>query len=132
MNHIDMTPSEFHTSSKLIFKSFFKDYKLSFHDDMANSKESLLSTEPFEISKSDLIKYGFVDDEYVKGRMVGVSRSVLHPYTNKVVTGYGFFLHGWNGEKWFVLESNRMYEQLAYNIIQDILQSESDQKAGEN
>lgn len=127
MNHLGMTPPEFHASSKLLFKSYFKDYEISFHDDKVNDKESLLSTQPFEVSSDDLIKYGFVDGEFLKGRIVGVSRSILHPHTNKIVTGYGFFLHGWNGKRWLELESNRMYEQSAYNTLQDILSNDVNQ-----
>lgn len=132
MNHLGMTPPEFHATSKLIFKTFFKDYELSFHDDQVNSTESLLSTKPFEVTKDDLIKYGFVDAEYSKGQIVGVSRSILHPYTKKIVTGYGFFLQGWNGSDWAEIESNRMYEQRAYNTIQDILSNRSNSKPEAN
>lgn len=120
MNHIEMTPVNFHQNSKLIFESYFDNQPLSFSKDIANDKESLLSTNPIDVSSFDLIKYGFVDGNYSKGKIIAIGRSVLHPYTQKIVTGYGFFLYGWNGVEWSEIESNRMYEQRAYNMLEDI------------
>lgn len=121
MNHISIEPDFFHASTKSIFKSFFSAYEIQFSDDHADSKESTLSTLPVEISTDDLVKYGFVDHSFKKGRLVAVSRSTVHPGTKKSITGISFFLEGWSGRKWIPVESNRMYEQRAYNIINDIV-----------
>ncbi len=121
MNHINIEPDFFHASTKSIFKSFLSGYEIQFVDDQANDKESTLSTLPVEISVDDLVKYGFVDHTFEKGKLVAVSRSILHPGTKKSITGVGFFLEGWDGKKWVSVESNRMYEQRAYNIINDIV-----------
>lgn len=121
MNHINIEPDFFHASSKSIFKSFLAGYEIQFADDYSNDKESTLSTLPVEISEDDLVKYGFVDHTFEKGKLVAVSRSILHPGTEKSITGVGFFLEGWDGRKWVSVESNRMYEQRIYNIINDII-----------
>lgn len=121
MNHINIEPDFFHSSTKSIFKSFLSSYEIQFVDNQINDKESTLSTLPVEISIDDLVKYGFVDHTFEKGKLVAVSRSILHPGTKKSITGIGFFLEGWDGKKWVPVESNRMYEQRAYNIINDIV-----------
>lgn len=121
MNHIEITPDFFHASCKATLKSFLSGYELKFGDDHANNRESTLATLPVEISVDDLLKFGFVEHKYNKGKLTAICRSVLHPETKKAITGIGFFLEGWNGKTWQSIESNRMYEQRAYNIINDIL-----------
>lgn len=121
MNHINIEPEFFHSSTKSIFKSLLSAYEFQFVDDYADSKESTLSTIPVEISEGDLVNFGFVDHSFEKGKIVAISRSILHPGTKKSITGVSFFLEGWDGKKWVPVESNRMYEQRAYNIINDII-----------
>lgn len=121
MNHLNIAPELFHTSTKKIFKSFLSNYEVQFVDDRVDTKQSTLSTMPIVVTEDDLVKYGFVDGTFEKGKLVAVSRSVLHPGTKKAITGISFFLEGWTGKKWVPIESNRMYEQRAYNIINDIL-----------
>lgn len=121
MNHLDIDPMTFQDSTKSIFESFLSGYEIKFVDDDVDRRESTLSTFPVEISTDDLVKFGFVDFDFDKGKIVAVSRSTLHPRTKKSVTGIGFFLEGWDGRKWVAVESNRMFEQRAYNIINDIL-----------
>lgn len=121
MNHIDIDTDFFHTSCKSIFKSFLSGYDIKYVDDELTPNESTLSTLPVEIPFDELVKYGFVDHDYKKGKLTAICRSIHHPQTSKSITGIGFFLEGWTGKTWEKVDSNRMYEQRAYNIINDVM-----------
>ncbi|HFG7030344.1 TPA: hypothetical protein ACGIK9_002829 [Acinetobacter baumannii] len=116
MGYLPGTPQSFQDTSKVIFYTFFQNKPIKFSEDLIKDNESTLISFPFQLSTDELNKFGFTDSDYKIGKVILAARSILHPYTHKLITGYSLFLAGSNGDTWEDVESNRLAEQKFFNM----------------